>query len=103
MISSLAGLVMIRTYSSENKGFLLATNLFIYFWTGFMILLYPYLIYRHRYAPGINIFQTEFHSLQEYYLQWWVVGIALLLITYSILVFKYHKGKSLLEEAEPHL
>ncbi|NPA43020.1 MAG: cytochrome d ubiquinol oxidase subunit II [Chlorobi bacterium] len=99
MISSLIGLLMIRTYSNDNKGFLLATNLFIYFWTGFMILLYPYLIYFHRHAKGVSIFETEFHSLKEYYLQWWVIGIALLLIGYSILVFKYHKGKALAAEA----
>ncbi len=95
MISSLAGLVMIRTYSSENKGFLLATNLFIYFWSGFMILLYPYLIYFHKHHEGISIFNTEFHSLEEYYLQWWVIGIAAILIIYSILVFKYKKGQAL--------
>jgi len=96
MISSLTGLVMIRTYSSDNKGFLLATNLFAYFWTGFMILLYPYLIYFHKHAPGVSIFDTEFHSLKEYYLQWWVMGIAGLLILYSVLIFKYNKGKALM-------
>jgi len=95
MISSLIGLLMIRTYSGENKGFLLATNLFIYFWTGFMILLYPYLIYFHKHAPGVSIFDTEFHSLKEYYVQWWVLGIGAVLILYSILIFKYNKGKAL--------
>jgi len=96
MISSLIGLIMIRTYSSENKGFLLATNLFAYFWTGFVILLYPYLVYFHKYAEGISIFETEFHSLKDYYVQWWVIGIGGLLILYSVLVFKYNKGKALM-------
>ena len=95
MISSLFGLTMIRTYQKENKGFLLATNLFIYFWTGFIILLYPYLVYFHKHDKGISVFETEFHSLEEYYLQWWVIGIAVVLIIYSILIFKYSKGKAL--------
>ncbi len=95
MMSSLFGLTMIRTYNKENKGFLLATNLFIYFWTGFIILLYPYLLYFHKHDPGISIFKTEFHSLEAYYVQWWVIGIAVVLIVYSILVFKFSKGKAL--------
>ncbi len=95
MISSLFGLTMIRTYEKENKGFLLATNLLIYFWIGYMILLYPYLINRRGKAEGLSVFNTEFHSMETYYIQWWVIVIALIVLSYSIIVFKFYKGKSL--------
>jgi cytochrome d ubiquinol oxidase subunit II len=96
MISSLSGLVMIRTYAKDNKAFFLGTNFFIYFWTGFIILLYPYLVFFNKYDKGISIFDTEFHGLNEYYLQWWTIGIAGALIIYSIVIHKFYKGHALL-------
>lgn len=97
MLSSLSALVLIRTYQKDNKGFLLATNLFIYFWIGLMIISYPYLIHPTAYHSGISVFETGFHPLKEYNLQWWVIGIALSLLIYSILIHKYYKGKGMLE------
>ncbi len=97
ILSSLSGLILIRSYQKDNKGFFLATNLFIYFWLGLMIISYPYLLHPTAHHPGISIFETDFHPLKEYHLQWWVIGIALSLLIYSILIHKYYKGKDLLK------
>jgi len=96
-VSAFAGLMAIRTYAKNNKGYFLATNLFIYFWLGLMVLKYPYLIRSVSGKGGINIFQTEFHDLAAYNGHWWVVAVALLLLVYSVLIHKYYKGKSLRE------
>ncbi len=96
MIGTLGGLVMIRTYQKDNKGFFLATNLFIYFWTAVLLIQYPYLIHAHGANGGISVFHTDFQPLETYHLRWWTIGIALILFVYSILVHKYSKGHALL-------
>ena len=96
-LSAFAGLMAIRTYAKNNKGYFLATNLFIYFWLGLMVLKYPYLIRSVSGSGGINIFQTEFHDLTAYNGHWWVIAVAVLLLIYSILIHKYYKGRSLRE------
>jgi len=99
IISAFGGLMAIRTYAKNNKGYFLATNLFIYFWLGIMILKYPYLVRQRGGGGGINIYQTEFHDLRAYHGHWWVIAITLILLIYSVLIHKYYKGKSLREEA----
>ena len=95
MISSFAALMAIRTYAKDNKGFMLATNLFIYFWLGVMVLQYPYLVHATNHSAGIDVFHTTFRSLQQYHLQWWVIATGVTLLIYSILIHKYSKGRSL--------
>ncbi len=97
MLSAFGGLMAVRSYASDNKGFLLATNLFIYFWLGLMVLQYPYLVHSTEKNQGISIFHTVFHSLEHYHLQWWVIAVTLILLIYSVLVHKFSKGKSLRE------
>lgn len=97
MLSAFGGLMAIRSYASDNKGFFLATNLFIYFWLGLMVLQYPYLLHSSKLNHGIEIFHTRFHTLDQYHLQWWVIAVAVILLIYSILIHKFYKGKSLLE------
>ncbi len=96
MLGSLGGLMMIRTYQKDNKGFFLATNLFVYFWVAFLLRQYPYLIFSGESEGGISVFRTVFRSLKSYHLQWWTIGIALVLFVYSILVHKFSKGHALL-------
>lgn len=99
IISAFGGLMAIRTYAKNNKGYFLATNLFIYFWLGIMILKYPYLVRPGRQFAGIDIYHTEFHDLTTYNGHWWVIAVTAVLLVYSVLIHKYSKGKSLREEA----
>ncbi len=100
MLSAFGGLMAVRSYASNNKGFFLATNLFIYFWLGLMVLQYPYLLHSTRNNTGIDIFHTTFHSLEHYHLQWWVLAVAIILLVYSVLVHKFSKGKSMRKQTE---
>jgi len=99
-ISAFSGLMAIRTYTKNNKGYFLATNLFIYFWLGLMVLKYPYLIRSVSGRDGFNIFETEFHDLAAYNGHWWVNGggTSWLWVYSGSLFHNFSKGNSLREK-----
>lgn len=91
-ISSIFGLIGIRTYQGENKGFILSTNLIITGLLSIFALMFP------RLSMGldnkkITIYNSDFFQPERFYLQWWVIAIGLFLLIYSILIHKYNKGK----------
>jgi len=91
-LSSLAGLMAIRTYQGENKGFILSTNLIITGLISIFAAVYPRLSISLD-NEKITIFNTEFYDPKKFYLQFWIIGLAVLFLIYSILIHKYNKGK----------
>jgi cytochrome d ubiquinol oxidase subunit II len=92
-ITSIFGLMGIRTYQGENKGFILSTNLIITGLLSIFALMFP------RLSMGldnkkITIYNSDFFQPERFYLQWWVIAIGLFLLIYSILIHKYNKGKT---------
>ncbi len=91
-ISSIFGLMAIRTYQGENKGFILSTNLIITGLLTIFSLMFP------RLSMGldnkeITIYNSDFFQPERFYLQWWVIALGLFLLIYSIFIHKYNKGK----------
>jgi len=89
---SLSGLIGIRTYQGENKGFILSTNMIIFGLISVFIAAYPNLSLSLS-DEKMTIFNTEFYNPKKFYLQGWVIGLALVFLIYSILIHKYNKGK----------
>ena len=89
---SLFGLMGIRTYQGENKAFILTTNMIIFSWISAFIALYPKFIFSLN-SKQLTIFTTEFDNPERFYVKWWILGIGLILLIYSILVHKYSKGE----------
>ncbi len=92
-ISSIFGLMGVRTYQGENKAFILSTNLIITGLLSIFALMFP------RLSMGIDnkkitIYNSDFFQPERFYFQWWVIVIGLFLLTYSILIHKYNKGKT---------
>ncbi len=92
-LSSIFGLMGIRTYQGENKGFILSTNLIITGLLSVFALMFP------RLSMGldnkkITIYNSDFFQPERFYLQWWVIVIGIFLLVYSIVIHKYNKGKT---------
>ncbi len=92
-ISSLLGLIGIRTYQGENKGFILSTNMIIFGLLSVFSAVYPKLSLSLT-DEQITIFNTEFYDPQKFYLQGWVIALAFIFLIYSIVIHKYNKGKT---------
>ena len=92
-IISLFGLMGIRTYPGENKAFLLSTNLIIFSWLSVMIAIYPHFILPLG-QKKLTAFNAGFDNPNRFYIEWWVLVIAILLLAYSIVIHKYMKGKA---------
>ncbi len=91
--SALFGLMAIRTYQEENKGFLLSTNLIIFGLFSVFSATFPRLSLSLT-EEKITIYNTEFYNPEKFYFQGWVIAIGILLLIYSILIHKYNKGKT---------
>ena len=89
---SLFGLMGIRTYPGENKAFLLSTNLIIFSWLSVMVAIYPNFVMPLG-KTTLTAFNAGFDSPQRFYIEWWILVIGILLLTYSIIVHKYMKGE----------
>jgi len=89
--SGLFGLMAIRTYQEENKGFLLSTNLIIFGLLSVFSATFPRLSLSLT-DEQITIYNTEFYDPEKFYFQGWVIAIGLLLLIYSIIIHKYNKG-----------
>jgi len=90
---SLFGLMGIRTYPGENKGFILSTNLLIFSWVSIMIALYPNFIMPLGNSKALTAFNAGFDNPERFFIEWWVLVIGILLLIYSIIVHKKMKGK----------
>ncbi len=91
--SSIFGLIAIRTYQEENKGFILSTNLIIFGLLSVFSAVFPQLSLSLT-SEKITIYNTEFYNPEKFYFQGWVISIATLLLIYSIIIHKYNKGKN---------
>ena len=90
---SLFGLIGIRSYQGENKAFLLTTNMIIFIWISAFIALYPKFIFSLD-DQQLTIFNTGFDNPERFYIKWWILGIGVILLAYSILIHKYIKGET---------
>ena len=91
-IFSLFGLMGVRTYQSNNKGFILSTNLIIFSWISVISAMFP------RFFMSLNeqqltAYNVGFDEPDRYYFKWWVFIIAIFLLGYSVIIHKYSKGK----------
>ncbi len=90
---SLFGLMGIRTYPGENKAFLLSTNLIIFSWLSIMAAMYPNFIMSLD-KGSLTAFNTGFDNPERFFIEWWILAIGVLLLSYSIIVHKYMKGQA---------
>ncbi len=90
---SLAGLVGIRSYQGENKGFVLSTNMIIFSWISLIIAIFPRFIFNLG-KDELTLYNAGFQDFEGFHVKWWVLAIGFVLLIYSILVHKYVKGEA---------
>jgi len=91
---SLVGLIGIRSYPGENKGFVLSTNMIIFSWISVIIAIFPRFIFNLG-DKELTLYNSGFQDFEGFHVKWWILVIALVLLIYSILVHKYVKGDTL--------
>ena len=91
-IISLFGLMGIRTYQGNYKGFILSTNLIIFSWISIVVAMFPRFIMSLN-KQQLTAYNVGFDEPDRYYFKWWVFIIAVFLLGYSIIIHKYSKGK----------
>ncbi len=89
---SLFGLMGIRTYPGENKGFILSTNLIVFSWISVIVAMFPRFIMSLN-DKQLTAYNVGFDEPDRYYFKWWVFIIAIFLLAYSVVIHKYSKGK----------
>ncbi len=92
VFTSLSGLIGVRSYPGENKGFILSTNLIIFSWISTLIVLYPNFMMSMD-DMELSVYSAGFNSPERFYMKWVLGGLAVVLFVYSILIHKYQKGK----------
>jgi cytochrome d ubiquinol oxidase subunit II len=91
---SLFGLIGVRTYQGNNKGFILSTNLIIFSWISIVVAMFPRFIMSLN-EQKLTAYNVDFDKPDRYYFEWWVFIIAIFLLVYSIIIHKYSKGNDL--------
>lgn len=91
-VISLFGLMGVRTYPGENKAFLLSTNRIIFTWLGLIAAMFPSFILSID-KGSLTAYNAGFGNTDRFYIEWWLLVIGFLLLSYSIIVHKYMKGE----------